>query len=130
MKKHRKQSVNVGGQKQLVDVPVDSELYKADRHAEYQRVRSKQKDVSLDDAVLADLSSDIMEDYEEAQLLENLREALKTLSEKERQLIEYYYYCGLTESKTAAILGISQQRVGQQKHRVIAKLRKILIDWV
>jgi len=29
MKKYRKQSVYVSGQRQLVDVPVDSELYKA-----------------------------------------------------------------------------------------------------
>ena len=28
MKKHSKQGVNVHGKKQLVDVPVDSELYK------------------------------------------------------------------------------------------------------
>ena len=89
MKKHRKQSVDVGGQKQLVDVPVDGKLYKADRREEYQRARSKAKDVPLDEAVLADLTADVVEDYEEQQLLESLREALKTLNEKERRLIKH-----------------------------------------
>ena len=129
MKKHRKQSVDVGGQKQLVDVPVDRELYKTDRHEEYQRTRSKTKDVSLDEATLADNTADVMEDYEESQLVKSLLEALNTLNTKERRLIEYLYYDGLTERQTAAILGIAHQTVGKQKRRIIAKLRNSLIDW-
>jgi len=130
MKKHRKQSVNVFGQKQLVDVPVDDDLYKADNHSEYQRARSKGKHVSLDDVVLADESADVTEDYEEAQLLECLRNELKTLNDKERRLVGYLFYDGLTERETAALLGISQPAVTKQKHRIIAKLRNSLIDWM
>lgn len=130
MMKHRKQIVNVLGQKLLVDVPVDDDLYKADNHEEYQRVRSKKKHVSLDDVVLADESVNVAEAYEETQLLANLQDALTTLNEKERQLIEYLFYDGLTERETAAILGISQPAVTKQKHRIIAKLRNNLIDWM
>ena len=129
MKKNRKQSVNVGGKKQLVDVPVDDELFKADNRAEYQRKRSKTKETPLNNAVIADLTADVIEDYEEQQLLECLREALKALNAKERRLIEYIYYDGLTERQAAEILGIAHQVVGKKKRRIIAKLRNSLIDW-
>jgi len=130
MKKHRKQAVDVLGQKRLVDVPVDDELYKADNRSEYQRARSKIKDVSLNESVINASTADVMEDYEETQLLESLRESLKTLNDKDRRLIEYLFYDGLTERETAAILGVSHQAVGKQKRRIIAKLRNSLIDWL
>ena len=129
MKKHRKQSVNVLGKKQLVDVPVDSELYKADNRAEYQRARSKTKDVPWDASLFADLTADVVEIYEESQLLEFLREALQALSDEERQLIEYIFYEGLTEQETADILKVARQTVGKKKHRIINKLRNSLVDW-
>ena len=128
MKKHRKQSVNVFGQKQLVDVPVDDKLYEMDNHEEYQRRRSKAKHISLDDIIMAGM--DIMEDYEEAQLLKCLHEALRTLTEKEYRLVKYIFYNGFTDSETAAILKISQQAVTKQKHKIIQKLRNNLADWM
>lgn len=130
MKKHRKQVVNVFGQKQLVDVPVDQELYTADRHEEYQRVRSAAKHIPLDEVVLADETADVTEAYEEAQLLVSLSNALKTLNEKERRLVKYLFYDSLTEREVATILSISQPAVTKQKHRIILKLRNSLIDWM
>ena len=130
MKKHRKQRVYADGQKQYVDVPVDGELYKADNHAEYQRARSKRKDATLHDDIFADVSADVVEDFEEKQLLECLHEALQKLNEKERQLIDYLYFDGLTERQTAEMLGISQPAVTKRKHKIIAKLRDSLIDWI
>lgn len=130
MKKHRKQRVYVDGQKHLVDVPVDDELYTVDNHAEYQRARSKKKDTTLYYEVFADATADVMEDFEEKQLLECLREALRNLNEKERQLIDYLFFDGLTEREAAAILGISHQAVSKQKHKIIEKLRNSLIDWL
>ena len=130
MKKHRKQIVYVYGRKQLVDVPVDSELYKADNHAEYQRARSKTKHVSLDITVNIGVTADAAEVYEEAQLLECLRESLKKLSDEERQLIHYIYFYGLTERETAKRLKISQPAVTKRKHKIIKKLRSSLSDWL
>ncbi len=129
MKKHRKQRVYVDGLKHLVDVPVDDELYKADNHSEYQRARSKKKDATLQDEIRADVSADIMEDFEEKQLMQCLHESLHALTEKERQLIDYLYFDGLTERETAKILCISHQAVGKQKKKVIQKLHNSLIDW-
>jgi len=130
MKKHRKQIVYVFGRKRMVDVPVDSELYKADNRAEYLRAKSMAKHISLDTVVLAGSGADIAEAYEEAQLLECLREALDALSEVESRLVECIYYDGLTEQETAAILKIAQQNVNRKKQKIINKLRKRLIDWL
>jgi len=130
MKKHRKQGVHVSGRKRLVDVPVDSELYKADNREEYQRTRSKTKHVLFEAAFFADVTIDVAEAFEEAQLLECLREAILVLSEKERKLIECIYFDGLTEQKTADILKMKQQNVNRDKHKIIKKLRDSLVDWI
>ena len=116
MKKHRKQSVNVLGKKMLVDVPVDGELYKADNHEEYQRTRSLKKDVPWDSSLFADLSADVMEIYEESELLACLYEVLQALSDEERQIVEYIYFDGLTEQTTADILKVARQRHAAMTH--------------
>ncbi len=130
MKKHRKQLVNVLGQKLLVDVPVDDELYKMDRHSEYQDARSKAKHVFLDDLAIADRAADVADACEQSQLLECLREALLTLDEDERLLVEYYYYRNLDEHETAARMKISQSTVNRKKHKITRKLRICLKDWL
>ncbi len=130
MKKHRKQRVNVFGEKLLADVPVDDELYKADNHAEYQRARSKDKDRPFGNDIFSDVLVDVAMEYEERRLKECLREALQSLSEQERKIVELHYYGGLTEQETADMLSVSQQTVNKKKHRLIRKLRNILIDWI
>ncbi len=130
MKKHRKQRVNVFGEKLLTDVPVDDELYKADNHAEYQRARSKDKDRPFGNDIFSDVLVDVAMEYEERRLKECLREALQSLSEQERKIVELHYYGGLTEQETADMLSVSQQTVNKKKHRLIRKLRNILIDWI
>jgi len=130
MKKYRKQIVYVYGEKRFVDVPSNDELYKMDNREEYQRMRSKKKHISLESVVIADYSVDVAEVYEKTQLLECLREALLTLTDNERLLIEYIYYDGLTERETAALLKISQPAVTKRKHKIINKLRKSLSDWI
>ena len=130
MKKFRKQVVNVHGERRLVDVPADDELYKADSREEYLRSKSISRHVPLDGIILADINADVAEACEESLLLERLREALKMLSEPERRLVEHLYYDELTERETAAIYGISQPAVTKRKHKIIQKLRVILIDWL
>lgn len=130
MKKHRKQVIYVDGHKHLIDVPVDDELYTADNHAEYQRARSKKKDKSFQDTVFSDMTADVMEAFEEKQLLECLHEALEALNDKERQLIDCIFFDGLTERETAVILKKSQPAVTKQKNKIIQKLRNSLIDWL
>jgi RNA polymerase sigma factor (sigma-70 family) len=129
MKKYRKQGVKVYGKKRLIDVPVDSELYKADNREEYQRARGRKKHVSLD-FIITSISVDIAEAYEEAQLLEALRDALLTLTPDERRVVECIYFDGLNDRQTAAMLNISRQKVNRQKNKIVKKLRNILKDWI
>ncbi|MDR1706011.1 MAG: sigma-70 family RNA polymerase sigma factor [Clostridiales bacterium] len=128
MKKHRKQAVYVYGEKRFADVPVDRELYKADNHEEYQRVRNKKKHIPL--SVDIPDGFNLMEAYEEAQLIEQLNGALQTLAEKERRLIEYYFFEGLTEQEIAAIFKVTHQTINKNKRAVVNKLRDILTDWI
>jgi RNA polymerase sigma factor (sigma-70 family) len=130
VKAHRKQSVNVHGKKCLVDVPVDGELYRADNREEYQRVRSKNKHVSLDTDVIFGIVGDVADAYEQAQLFMCLRESLRTLSDEERQLIQYIYFDGYSEKDTATILMVARQTVNKKKLRILKKLRSNLAEWI
>jgi len=128
MKKHRKQSVNVLGKKQLVDVPVDGELYKADNREEYQRTRAEAKHLPFYD-VFADLTGNAIECYEEKQLLACLYEALQNLNEQDRELIEIIYFDGHSQQEAADILNVSQKTVSVRHKKAIDKLKNSLIHW-
>lgn len=57
-----------------------------------------------------------------------LRTAIDCLPERERKLIVLRYYKGLTQDKTAKILGISQVQVSRLEKKAIQFLRKELSD--
>jgi RNA polymerase sigma factor (sigma-70 family) len=130
MKKYRKQGVIINGKKRLVDVPVDEDLLKADNREEYTRVRSIKTQVSIETVIMDGVTPDVAEAYEKTQLLECLRAALRMLSEKERLIIEYYYFDGFTEKQIAEKLGMWQPNVHRKKKETIAKLRNSLKDWL
>jgi RNA polymerase sigma factor (sigma-70 family) len=129
MKKIRKQGVLVDGKMQLVDVPVDDELYKADNREEYLRVRSKNTQVSFETVIISGFADDVAEAYEESQLLENLQAALVALSVSDRKLIQYVFFDDMSETETAEKLNIARQTVNKKKHRIIKKLRDSLKNW-
>lgn len=55
-----------------------------------------------------------------------LREAIQTLPERERQVLLLRFYKGLTQSRTAAVLGVSQVQVSRIERRAVQKLRQEL----
>lgn len=55
-----------------------------------------------------------------------LSEVLKILPENDRRLIELRYYKGLTQTKTAEILGISQVQVSRRERTILLELRRKL----
>ena len=55
-----------------------------------------------------------------------LRCALERLSEKERKTLYLRYYHGLTQEKTARVLGVSQVQISRLERRAIERLREIL----
>lgn len=55
-----------------------------------------------------------------------LGEVLKTLSVPDRKLIELRYYKGLTQMKTAQLLGLSQVQVSRRERSILLEMRKRL----
>ena len=55
-----------------------------------------------------------------------LRTALLQLTAEEKALIDALFYQELTEREYALQLGISQKGVNKRRHKVLAKLRKII----
>jgi RNA polymerase sigma factor for flagellar operon FliA len=61
---------------------------------------------------------------EEAELKEKLVEALALLTEKERKVIELYYYEDLTLKEISGVLDVSESRVSQLHTKALLKMRK------
>lgn len=56
-----------------------------------------------------------------------LRQTINSLEEEERKIIELRYYKGLTQSKTAEILNLSQVQISRKEKKILLKMRKKLI---
>ena len=56
-----------------------------------------------------------------------LRQAMATLPERDRKIIELRYFKGLTQSKTAEQLGMSQVQVSRREKVILLELRKNLL---
>ena len=63
---------------------------------------------------------------EEKELKEKLVEALDLLTEKERRVIELYYYEDLTLKEISLVLEVSESRVSQLHTKALLKMRKKL----
>ena len=61
---------------------------------------------------------------EEAELKETLVAALDLLTEKERKVIELYYYEEMTLKEISKILEVSESRVSQLHTKGLLKMRK------
>ncbi|WP_251446751.1 sigma-70 family RNA polymerase sigma factor [Vermiculatibacterium agrestimuris] len=55
-----------------------------------------------------------------------LREAVAALPEREKQVVALRYFRGLTQDKTAKILGVSQVQVSRIERKAVARLRELL----
>jgi RNA polymerase sigma factor (sigma-70 family) len=108
--------------KQLADFKRQeaSERRKARRHNEvsldgmYERTKRE----------IADSQTDIEADYIAKEEMDALADAISLLTDKQRQLIKFYYYEGKTEAEIAAIFCISQQAVNGQISTVHRTLKK------
>lgn len=61
---------------------------------------------------------------EEQELKQKLVEALQLLTEKERRVIELYYYEDLTLKEISMVLEVSESRVSQLHTKALLKMRK------
>lgn len=73
-------------------------------------------------------AADIPVESAENELAEqlSLEQAMETLTERDRRLIELRYYRGLTQCKTAEQLGMSQVQVSRREKAVLMQLRNNL----
>ena len=55
-----------------------------------------------------------------------LDEAFSKLSEEERKIMKYRYFSGMTQSKTAKILNMTQVQVSRAEKKILVKLRNLL----
>ncbi len=63
------------------------------------------------------------ERYEENELKEVLRDSLNLLTEKERRVIELYYYEDLTLKEISVILEVSESRVSQLHTKALIRMK-------
>ena len=63
------------------------------------------------------------EAYEEGELKEVLIESLDLLTEKERRVIELYYYEELTLKEIALVLEVSESRVSQLHTKALSRMK-------
>ncbi|MCD8190318.1 MAG: sigma-70 family RNA polymerase sigma factor [Clostridiales bacterium] len=76
------------------------------------------------------LESLLGDDGMEEQVLErlSLREAVDRLPQRERMVILLRYYRGLTQEKTAKIIGVSQVQVSRIEKKAVGQLRQQLTE--
>jgi RNA polymerase sigma factor (sigma-70 family) len=59
-----------------------------------------------------------------------IREALRTLTKEELELVELYLWYGLFKSEVAEQMGIDEKAVWRMKLRVLRKISKfVIMDW-
>ena len=63
------------------------------------------------------------EAYEPAELKEVLKDALELLTEKERKVIELYYYEELTLKEISVVLEVSESRISQLHTKALQKMK-------
>lgn len=71
-----------------------------------------------------DFESTLIENEEHAEELSNLYAAIERLSERDRQVIQLYYFEGKTQQEIADIFEISQQAVQKRLDRILGRLKK------
>ena len=67
---------------------------------------------------------------EEEELKVQLIEALELLTEKERRVVELYYYEELTLKEISLVLEVSESRVSQLHTKALAKMRKKMGEYM
>ncbi|HEY3373940.1 MAG TPA: RNA polymerase sigma factor WhiG [Candidatus Aquicultor sp.] len=86
-------------------------------------VGDKDDKVSLIDSIEDASSPDPAQTFEFAEIKEILADAIRKLPERERTVISFYYYDGLTLREIGEILGVTESRVSQLHTKAILRLK-------
>lgn len=82
------------------------------------------EDMSLLNSIEDTTSPSPQKNLEEKEKLEYLRRAIDNLKERDRMILNLYYYEGLTLKQVGEVLSVSESRVCQLHSRAILNLRK------
>ena len=66
------------------------------------------------------------ENLDKKELTQKLSEALSKLTEKEQQIITFYYYEEMTLKEIAEVLEVSESRISQLHTRALGKMRAVM----
>ncbi|MBQ2885845.1 MAG: hypothetical protein IJE43_19140 [Alphaproteobacteria bacterium] len=118
--------------KKVVEVPVSIELeteikrsYWREEHAER---RYNARILEYSDAILVKRSRDIADTIIQNEEIALLLECLKDLSERERSIIYYKYYCNMRDVEIGKILGISNSYVGRLRKSICNRLKDDILS--
>lgn len=117
---------NLSGYK-FMGLPFASWLYRVARNELLVELRKKNRYqmVSISDAGIAEVSSE--GDFEDrSEMIRDMVEALKKLSEEEIELIEMKYFEGRQYSEICEILGMNENNAKSKVFRAVRKLRKLI----
>ncbi len=81
-----------------------------------------EKGFELEDGT-QDFESALIENEEHAEELSKLHAAIEQLSERDRRIVQLYYFEGKTQQEIAAIFGISQQALQKLLVRISGRLK-------
>lgn len=81
-----------------------------------------EKGFELEDGT-QDFESALIESEEQSEELTKLHAAIAQLSERDRQIIQLYYFDGKTQQEIAALFGISQQALQKSLVRISIRLK-------
>ena len=118
-----------------VDETAYRDFYKAKDRDEYLTWRTRHKDISYsqfdDDEcsgedLLVDLNAEITDAVIWKITVDKLRLIISMLPEDEQELIHALFFRGLSERKWSEECGIPQRTINDRKHRILAKLKKML----
>ena len=119
----------------FVEVEVSDEFARQYEQIEAEEARQiwrdkKRKDSSLERMVeagfqVADPNSNIEEKLLEKYYIEQLSEAIKTLTEDQKWLIEQVFFYGRKQSEVAAELGIDPTAIRNRLRKIYDKIKKI-----
>ena len=76
----------------------------------------------------SDFSVAVIDNMAKEQICHNIQEALLTLTEKQRKVIDYCYYQGMTQQQAADLLHCKRQTINECLKRAIYKLRTYLTN--
>ena len=88
-------------------------------------------DKKFSESVNFDIKSDYIEfqpesSVEKKELVKELTQAVDTLNERDKKIVQLYYYSELTYKEISMILNITESRISQLHSQIIARLKNLL----